>query len=224
MPRGDEDSEITLLKRELEASMAINSSLEKENGELRQEVVRLRAQISTLKAYNNERKSMLWKKLQNSMDNNYIDVAPQKPPLFVNISGQSPAVEKLHQRQDLSESAAIKERPGKVPPNPPPRPPVLTSPVSPKETGEHKVSPAPLPPPLPSKSLVGLKAVRRVPEVMELYRSLTRKDVHPEHKTNPAGVQAFALTKTMIGEIENRSTYISAVSLLLKRIIHFSKY
>lgn len=213
MPQEDEDSEIGLLRKELEASMARNGSLEKENGELRQEVARLRAQISTLKAHNNERKSMLWKKLQNSIDSNYnIEAIQQKPAPFVNVSGQSP-------RQDFSESAAIKERPTRVP-NPPPRPPVLSSPASLKDVREYKVSsapaPAPPPPPLPSKSLVGSKAVRRVPEVMELYRSLTKRDAHTENKVNPAGRQAVALTRNMIGEIENRSTYISAVSLVYK--------
>lgn len=209
MPREDEDSEIDLLRRELEASMARNGSLEKENGELRQEVARLRAQVSTLKAHNNERKSMLWKKLQNSMDSNYtIEATQQKPALSVNASGQSP-------RQDFSESTAIKERPTRVP-IPPPRPPILTSSVSLKDVREYKVSsaPAPPPPPPPSKSLVGSKAVRRVPELMELYRSLTRRDAHTENKANPAGLPAVALTRNMIGEIENRSTYISAVSLV----------
>lgn len=207
MPREDEDSEIRLLRRELEASTARNSALEKENGELRQEVARLRAQVSTLKAHNNERKSMLWKKLQNSMDSNYnVDSMQQKPAPFVNVSGQGP-------KQEFSESAAVKERSTKVP-NPPPRPPVLTNPVSPKDAKAYKVSPAPPPPPLPSKSLVGSRAIRRVPEVMELYRSLTRRDAHVENKANPGGLAAVTLTRNMIGEIENRSTYLSAVSLL----------
>ncbi|XP_050369343.1 protein CHUP1, chloroplastic-like [Argentina anserina] len=51
--------------------------------------------------------------------------------------------------------------------------------------------------------------------VLELYRSVTRKDPHMENKANPAGVHVFSLTKNMIGEIENRSSYVLAVTRLL---------
>ncbi|XP_024025486.1 protein CHUP1, chloroplastic [Morus notabilis] len=218
MLREDDEFEINLLRRQLEASLVSNISLAKENEELRQEVARLKAQVSTLRAHNHERKSMLWKKLQNSMDgSNNIDVLQQKPSFLVNLSsGQSQAVEKLHQKPDFLESEATKEKPQKAP-NPPPSPPSSTSPVFLKEVKEHKVSsppsqaPPPPPPPLPSKALVGSKAVRRVPEVMELYRSLTRRDANMENKSSPAKAPALALTRNMIGEIENRSTYISAV-------------
>lgn len=219
MLREDDEFEVTLLRRQLEASLVSNISLAKENEELRQEVARLKAQVGTLKAHNHERKSMLWKKLQNSMDgSNNIDVLQQKPSFFVNLSsGQNQAAEKLHQKHDFLESEVTKERPQKAP-TPPPSLPSLTSPAFLKEVKEHKVSsppsqaPPPPPPPLPSKALVGSKAVRRVPEVMELYRSLTRRDANTESKTGHAKAPALALTRNMIGEIENRSTYISAVS------------
>ncbi|CAL8998957.1 unnamed protein product [Prunus brigantina] len=212
MPEEDENAEIiTFLKKELEDSLEKKGSLEKENHELRQEVGRLKAQITSLKAHNSERKSVLWKKFQNSMENNYTDASQQKQSAFVDISEQSPAKEKMCPRPDNTESQATKERPARLPTNapPPPRPP----PISPKEVKENKglSAPAPPPPPPPSKSLLGSKGVRRVPEVIELYRSLTRKDPHMENKANPAGVHVFALTKNMIGEIENRSSYLSAI-------------
>ncbi|CAB4282244.1 unnamed protein product [Prunus armeniaca] len=216
MPEEDENAEIiTFLKKELEDSLEKKGSLEKENHELRQEVARLKAQITSLKAHNSERKSVLWKKFQNSVENNYTDASQQKQSAFVDISEQSPAKEKMCPRPDNTESQATKERPARLPTNapPPPRPP----PISPKEVKENKglsapaPAPAPPPPPPPSKSLFGSKGVRRVPEVIELYRSLTRKDPHMENKANPAGVHVFALTKNMIGEIENRSSYLSAI-------------
>ncbi|XP_062086171.1 INCREASED PETAL GROWTH ANISOTROPY 1-like protein 1 [Humulus lupulus] len=229
MPREDDEFEITLLRRQLEASLVSNGSLAKENDELRQEVTRLKAQISSLRAHNHERKSMLWKKLQNSMDgNNNIDVSQQKPSFLVNLSGQqSPAMEKRHQKQEFSESEFTKERPAKAPNPPPSPPPSLTSPPLLMEVKDNKVSSAPLagppppPPPLPSKALVGSKAVRRVPEVMELYRSLTRRDANMENKSSAAKVPAFALTRNMIGEIEHRSTYISAVKSEVEKQAEF---
>ncbi|XP_030506539.2 INCREASED PETAL GROWTH ANISOTROPY 1-like protein 1 [Cannabis sativa] len=229
MPREDDELEITLLRRQLEDSLVSNGSLAKENDELRQEVTRLKAQISSLRAHNHERKSMLWKKLHNSMDgNNNIDVSQQKPSFLVSLSGQqSPAMEKRHQKQDFPESEFTKGKPAKVP-NPQPSPVSLTSPPLFKEVvKDNKVSsatiggPPPPPPPLPSKSLVGSKAVRRVPEVMELYRSLTRRDANIENKSSAAKVPAFALTRNMIGEIENRSTYISAVKSEVEKQAEF---
>jgi len=62
--------------------------------------------------------------------------------------------------------------------------------------------------------------VRRVPEVMELYRSLTRRDAHKENRSNPAGTPVVAFTKNMIGEIENRSAYLSAVSMVTAHSSH----
>lgn len=219
MPREDDEFEITLLRRQLEASLASNGSLAKENEELRQEVARLKAQVSSLRAHNHERKSMLWKKLQNSMDGNNIDTSQQKPSFLANFAGQqSPAVEKRQQKHDFPESELAKERPAKAP-NPPPSPPTSYAPSQLKEAKENKVSlptsgaaAPPPPPPLPSKALNGSKAVRRVQEVMELYRSLTRRDANMENKTSSIKAPPLALTRNMIGEIENRSTYISAVS------------
>lgn len=210
MSQEDDESEINLLKKELAVSAARIDSLEKENQELKQEVSRLKAQISSLRAYNNERKTMLWKKLQNSLDSNSTDGSQHKPSTFINRSEQSPEVAKSCSGADFPKSTA--EKPEKVS-NPPPRP-ISVTPSLPKEVEGRKTPPVPLPPPLPSKSLVGIRAVRRVPEVIELYRSLTRRDAHKENRTNTTGTPLGASTKNMIGEIENRSSYLSAVSML----------
>lgn len=199
MPKEENESQMT---KNLEAQMARNEVLEKENQELRQEVNRLRTQIASLKAHNIERKSILWKKIQNSMDGN-------------NNSDATLENEILHSKQpDFSESAPKKElRAAKVP-VPPPKP-VSTTLASNRDEKGMKMSTikAPPPPPAPPRSLVGLKAVRRVPEVIELYRSLTRKDANMENRVNANGVPAVAFTRNMIEEIENRSTFLSAVSL-----------
>ncbi|KAB1225739.1 Protein CHUP1, chloroplastic [Morella rubra] len=213
MSQEDDESEINLLKKELAVSAARIDSLEKENQELKQEVSRLKAQISSLRAYNNERKTMLWKKLQNSLDSNSTDGSQHKPSTFINRSEQSPEVAKSCSGADFPKSTA--EKPEKVS-NPPPRP-ISVTPSLPKEVEGRKTPPVPLPPPLPSKSLVGIRAVRRVPEVIELYRSLTRRDAHKENRTNTTGTPLVASTKNMIGEIENRSSYLSAIKSDVER-------
>ncbi|KAI4305306.1 hypothetical protein L6164_028679 [Bauhinia variegata] len=204
------------LMKNLEVQMARNELLEKENQELRQEVARLRAQIISLKAYCMERKSILWKKIQNSMDGNNSDVHQHKTVVQVNVSEQSSKSGNLH--PDLPEPAPQKERPAKVP-NPPPRPASTTLPSF-KNEKEVKVPPKiapPPPPPTPPKAVVGLKAVRRVPEVIELYRSLTRKDTHMENGMNPNGIPAIPFTRNMIEEIENRSKHLSAIKSDVQR-------
>ncbi|KAM7522054.1 hypothetical protein LguiA_011956 [Lonicera macranthoides] len=208
----NDDPRIAFLKRELEASMARINSLEKENQELKEDAARLRAQVNTLKAHDIERKSMLWKKFQHSIDSSIIDKPQQKPVSLVEPPQQSPVFGKLYSKQDPLD--ATKERSVRVP-KPPPRP----TPSSAKEVYGNKVqppppSPSPLPPPPPpppSKLLVGSKAVRRVPEVMEYYRSLMKRDAQRENKNSSVGIPPAINSKNMIGEIENRSTHLLAI-------------
>ncbi|GAY37827.1 hypothetical protein CUMW_031970 [Citrus unshiu] len=192
----DDDSRIDSFQKERDARIAL---LEKDNFELRQEVLRLKAQISSLKAHDNERKSMLWKKLQNPNT----DTSPQKQTDFVktqefqNLDGET-----FRPRPGFQELEAGKERSMKTP----------------------VAFPAPPPPPLPSKFLAGSKTVRRVPEVVELYRSLTRKDAHMENRSNTAAAPVIAFTRNMIGEIENRSTYLSAIKTDVKKQKEFINF
>jgi hypothetical protein len=211
MRKEEDESLIIYLKKEVEAALLRTDSLEKENQELQQEVVRLKAQISSLKAHDNERKSMLWKKLQNPIDSSKTDVFLQKQSDFVKVSEEHSSP-----RPSIQELPSRKEKLAKVP-NPPPRP-TSVAPSSPKEVNSNKLSPAPAPapapppPPPPPKMSVGSKTVRRVPEVAEFYRLVTRRDVHMENRINSAAIPVVAFNPSMIGEIENRSTYLSAVS------------
>ncbi|KAJ6692236.1 PROTEIN CHUP1 CHLOROPLASTIC [Salix purpurea] len=209
MRKEEDESLIIYLKKEVEAALLRTDSLEKENQELQQEVVRLKAQISSLKAHDNERKSMLWKKLQNPFESSKTDVFLQKQSDFVKVSERS--VEHSSPRTSIQELAPRKETLAKVP-NPPPKP-TSVAPPSPKEVGSNKLSPtsAPPPPPPPPKMSVGSKTVRRVPEVVEFYRLLTRRDAHMENRINSAAIPVVAFTPSMIGEIENRSSYLSAI-------------
>ncbi|XP_059660889.1 protein CHUP1, chloroplastic isoform X2 [Cornus florida] len=213
----DHESRIAFLRRELEASLAMINSLEKENLELKQEVARLRVQVSALKAHDNERKSMLWKKLQYSMDSNITEKYLQKPAIQMEIPEKSPVVENLYPKEDLVEAAAKKESPARVPKPPPRPPPTTTVPAYVEEVNGNKVPPAPAPPPPPppppppSKLLVRSKAVHRVPEVMDFYRSLMKRDSQRESKTNQMGLPSATNSRNMIGEIENRSAYLLAI-------------
>ncbi|KAJ6310250.1 hypothetical protein OIU76_015058 [Salix suchowensis] len=128
---------------------------------------------------------------------------------FVKVSERS--VEHSSPRTSIQELAPRKEKLAKVP-NPPPKP-TSVAPPSPKEVGSNKLSPtsAPPPPPPPPKMSVGSKTVRRVPEVVEFYRLLTRRDAHMENRINSAAIPVVAFTPSMIGEIENRSSYLSAI-------------
>ncbi|KAF5930794.1 hypothetical protein HYC85_031667 [Camellia sinensis] len=46
---------------------------------------------------------------------------------------------------------------------------------------------------------------------MEFYRLLTKRDSQKENKTSPTGTPATINPRNMIGEIENRSTYVLAI-------------
>ncbi|KHN05217.1 Protein CHUP1, chloroplastic [Glycine soja] len=212
----ENESEITHLKKNLKVQMERNVSLEKENKNHRQEVARLKSQIMSLKAHNIERKSMLWKKIQKAMDGNNSDTLQHKAAVKVTMLEKSPPNERVHTNSDLLETPKVKDRSVKVPPPAPSSNPLLPSHKTEKGM---KVQPlalprtAPPPPPTPPKSLVGLKSVRRVPEVIELHRSLTRKDANNDNKISTNGTPAAAFTRNMIEEIENRSTFLSAMKL-----------
>ncbi|XP_043715625.1 protein CHUP1, chloroplastic [Telopea speciosissima] len=202
----DDDPRLSLLEKQLEASLDRNRSLEKENEQLQQEILHLRTQLKSFKAQSSDGKFSVLKKLQNpdgtsSFYTNASTQQLQKPTSHTN-SGESPEL-----------SSATTERQPRVP-KPPPRPSSLTVPSTEVING-HKAPPVPPPPPpLPSKSLNGTPhttKIRRVPEVMEFYRSLTRKYSRTDQKTNLPGFPGAANAREMIGEIENRSTYLLAI-------------
>lgn len=204
---GEEPMKITFLKKEFEASLLRIHSLENENQELKQEVGRLKAQVNALKAHDTERKSVLWKKLQNSLDVKVTEKPQQIPSFSVEVPEKSPIFEKFSPKEeDIIDATVKKERPAII--APPPRP--FTSSLKQVEGNIGPLSPPPPPPP-PTKALVGSKAVRRVPEVMEFYRSLMRKDSQNENKSSPMGFLQVVNSRNMIGEIENKSTYLSAI-------------
>lgn len=57
--------------------------------------------------------------------------------------------------------------------------------------------------------------MRGVAEVVELCRLLAKKDAHMDNKTNSIAAPVASFNENMIGEIENRSSYLSAVSVTL---------
>jgi hypothetical protein len=109
-----------------------------------------------------------------------------------------------------------------LPPIPPP-PPATKEPLSGNrsDSGGH---PPPPPPPPPrreakggAKGVVG-PCVRRVPEVVEFYHSLMRRESKRECGGGTGGSEATTAAvcpRDMIGEIENRSAHLLAVSLPL---------
>ncbi|KAL3518041.1 hypothetical protein ACH5RR_020630 [Cinchona calisaya] len=187
----------SILKKELEASQSRINFLEKENLELRQEVARLRSQVNTLKAHDVERKSLLWKKLQSSMDVKITERSQQKQTFPVEKPEQNLALQ-LHKKLESTEEPAAKVE-------------SQTKSVMYGNNLMHSTAATPAPPPpppLPSKLLGRSKTLRRVPEVMEFYRSLMKRDAQKESKAGMTGNLLILSPKNMIGEIENRSTYL----------------
>lgn len=102
-------------------------------------------------------------------------------------------------------------------PNPPPRP-CKFSPIAKRNGSAAPLPPPPPPPPppLPKLSSRNTNLMQKAPQVVELYHSLMKRDSKKESSnggvsdaTNVADVRS-----SMIGEIENRSSYLLAVSWL----------
>ncbi|KAG6504350.1 hypothetical protein ZIOFF_036682 [Zingiber officinale] len=141
---------------------------------------------------------------------------PKPPPtrtITCNSSISSPAPSSCSSSettQIISTSKAPKL--AALPPIPPPTPPAGPSP----HTG---VRPPPPPPPPPKRgSRSAAASVRRVPEVVEFYHSLMRRDSKKESSgggQEVVSIIAASNPRDMIGEIENRSSHLLAVSPLL---------
>ncbi|KAB1222045.1 Protein CHUP1, chloroplastic [Morella rubra] len=136
--------------------------------------------------------------------------------------------------EELAESSestltSLRSRPPRVP-KPPPRPsssasssPLSSGPCTSSDSKapiELSIPPpppppkkmAPPPPPPPPKGLKALPAkVRRVPEVVEFYHSLMRRDSKRDSGAASDVAPATANARDMIGEIENRSTHLLAI-------------
>ncbi|KAL1829655.1 hypothetical protein ACET3Z_008067 [Daucus carota] len=103
-------------------------------------------------------------------------------------------------------------------PRPPPRPSVPCSDSSgcvlTLVSDQPILKVAPQPPPLPPKGLMtGEGKVSRVPEVVEFYHSLMRRDSRRDTGGGGAtdGRPGTTNARNMIGEIENRSAYLLAI-------------
>ncbi|XP_010253813.1 PREDICTED: protein CHUP1, chloroplastic [Nelumbo nucifera] len=212
-----DDPRLAILEEELRSSLEKNRSLEKENEQLKQELVHLKTQLNSIKARNSDStRSALWSKLQISVVNggsNNTDAMQHKSKVLIDL-GENPTTENLCSGRVSLESIGRKERQPRVP-KPPPRPTCTTT-LLPDGVHGNKAPPPPPPPPPPPSSNSKLlsrstTALRRVPEVMEFYRSLTRSDARTDNRGNVAGIQEAVNAKKMIGEIENRSAYLLAI-------------
>lgn len=96
------------------------------------------------------------------------------------------------------------------PPPPPPPPP----PSAPKPFPAPAKSAPPPPPPPPKALRAGAAKVRRIPEVVEFYHSLMRRDSRRDSGAGQSEILlATSNARDMIGEIENRSAHLLAVSV-----------
>ncbi|KAL0906018.1 hypothetical protein M5K25_024478 [Dendrobium thyrsiflorum] len=137
--------------------------------------------------------------------------------------GEDKEINQIHQQRD----EISKPRPPRVP-KPPPLP--STSPYSSNSTTIAEISnavrnhaavpsiPPPPPPPPPPPAMAATKgaksgaaSVRRVPEVVEFYHSLMRRDTKRDSAGGVSDAPSAANARNMIGEIENRSAHLLAI-------------
>lgn len=231
MPIHNSNAKISFLQRELDMALARSDFLERENKELKQEISKLRSQVSALKAHENERKSMLWKKFQN-----YTDSTSRLETTYLETEGRLYRPDPTRAHNAGAFSKGLPTRPVSLPETTA-KTPIFEIIMKPAENfkkiesekgkplqlqkvRDFEVSPVispppPPPPPLPSNLLLQSKAVRRVPELVEFYRLLMKREAQKEKKSGSRGTNPDMDPKNMIGEIENRSTHVLAVSVIL---------
>ncbi|EPS65823.1 hypothetical protein M569_08954, partial [Genlisea aurea] len=155
---------------------------------------------------------------------------PPPRPLMSSSSSLSSSVSSPASHGSLSDSAnrALAEISNMPPPPPPPPPSVKLAvdaprpppppPPSAKKTSVSATAPPPPPPPRGTNPQPAPPAkVRRVPEVVEFYHSLMRRDNSFRRESSASNAAASdnpaagTAAKDMIGEIENRSSHLLAI-------------
>ncbi|MED6195223.1 hypothetical protein PIB30_035920 [Stylosanthes scabra] len=132
-----------------------------------------------------------------------------KPPPRRSLTG-SPVSSTAKNHNEGTEQPNQQQQPPKLGPPPPPPPPKAAA-----GTSCNSAPPPPPPPPKGSKAVTA--KVRRVPEVVEFYHTLMRREPSQssrrECSSNGAveAVPAPANARDMIGEIENRSSHLLAI-------------
>lgn len=101
--------------------------------------------------------------------------------------------------------------PSGIPP-PPPRPPGVPPPPPPPP-GMSGGPPPPPPPPGTLRGSAGGDKVHRAPELVEFYQTLMKRESKKDTSSLGSSTSNTAdVRSNMIGEIENRSTFLLAVS------------
>ncbi|GFP79717.1 protein chup1 chloroplastic [Phtheirospermum japonicum] len=153
---------------------------------------------------------------------------PDTPDALLGIRSRAPRVPKPPPRPSFASSSSSVSSPclsdsadralaeiSNVPPPPPPPPrSAKLAPPPPPPPPKAAGPPPPPPPPKALKSKPAAEKVRRVPEVVEFYHSLMRRDSNFRRDSGgggPSDAAAGAMAKDMIGEIENRSSHLLAI-------------
>lgn len=133
---------------------------------------------------------------------------PPPKPSCSSSSSSSSSTSSTSSSTTTPENRATPEAP--TPPPPPPPPTLTKKSVPPPPLPPSKAAPPPPPPPPRGLKPMPTK-VRRVPEVVEFYHSLMRRDSRRDSGAGAPEVPANANARDMIGEIENRSSHLLAI-------------
>ncbi|KAL6848891.1 hypothetical protein ACP4OV_021474 [Aristida adscensionis] len=140
---------------------------------------------------------------QSSDNRNTLVVSQLK---LANIEKRAPRVPRPPPAISATAPGATNTTNGGLPPRPPGAPP------PPPPPGKLGGPPPPPPPPgALSRSPAGGDKVHRAPEIVELYQSLMKREAKKETSLGSPSSSVSDVRSNMIGEIENRSTFLLAV-------------
>ncbi|OIV93226.1 hypothetical protein TanjilG_27405 [Lupinus angustifolius] len=139
------------------------------------------------------------------------------------VRSRAPRVPKPPPRPSSQSSGSSEETEHVIP-----QPPKNLSAPPPPPPPPKPASKAPPPPPPPKMGKAAPAKVRRVPEVVEFYHSLMRRESQSRRDLNSGATEvpatANANARDMIGEIENRSTHLLAIKTDVETQRDFIRY
>ncbi|KAL1834118.1 hypothetical protein DCAR_0104282 [Daucus carota subsp. sativus] len=231
------ESKVAWKESEVRRAEKMVGCLEDENERLRQEVEMLHCKLSEVSRESGDRIKVLEEKVSelSRMKDAQEGSKSQRFKGKFNVKKNGNVLEKfdyLEQskgkekeveleltlpKESVDFAASAESRLPRIP-RPPPRLNVSCSDsagcLEPSVSASGLVKVAPPPPPPPPKGLMaGAGKVRRVPEVVEFYHSLMRRDSRrdPGGGGGSDGLPVTATARNMIGEIENRSAHLLAI-------------
>ncbi|XP_077218025.1 INCREASED PETAL GROWTH ANISOTROPY 1-like protein 2 isoform X2 [Tasmannia lanceolata] len=222
----DLQSEIFVLKDQLEKLQNLNVELNSQNRQLVEDLSYAEARISALS--NHGQRESVVEEVQSPEFRDVQKLIASKLEHFgvkkVTRQGRTVKTESAS-LGPVTQAAQIQPKDSmNAPPPPPPPPPTKAAPIQPKAS--MNAPPHPPPPPLPQYASSRVATVQKASALVDCYHSLTKRDGKKDTSGtgNSNNHVAINVHNSIVGEIQNRSSHLLAIKADVERKGEFIQF